>query len=83
MGAQPTVALNLDLPMLGKSLGYGVAFSCSDAENLESLLPRLDQGSGPVLLEVQVVTGSREDLGRPTLTPLENKRAFMDHLQEN
>lgn len=83
VGAQPTVALNLDLPMLGKSLGYGVAFSCSDAENLKSLLPRLDQRSGPVLLEVQVVTGSREDLGRPTLTPLENKRAFMDHLQEN
>jgi phosphonopyruvate decarboxylase len=33
---------------------------------------------GPSLLEVRIGIGSREDLGRPTSTPEQNKRAFMD-----
>ncbi len=32
---------------------------------------------GPSLLEVKICMGSRDDLGRPTSTPGENKRAFM------
>ena len=38
---------------------------------------------GPVLLEVKVKKGARNDLGRPTKTPIENKEAFMKFLRES
>jgi len=82
VGAQPTVAFNLDFPMLGEALGYTKALSCSDANGLQDALEVIKNSEGPVLLEVRVTTGSRADLGRPSLSPAENKAAFMDHLDE-
>lgn len=35
---------------------------------------------GPVLLEIKVRIDSRDDLGRPTTTPVENKEHFMDFI---
>lgn len=43
-------------------------------------LPKL---CGPVLLEIKVKIDSRENLGRPTTTPIENKEHFMDFLKIN
>ena len=37
---------------------------------------------GPVLLEVRVSSGNRDDLGRPEITLEQQKRAFMRHLEE-
>jgi phosphonopyruvate decarboxylase len=45
-----------------------------------SALGQLDQTEGPVLLELRVKIDSRDDLGRPTTTPIENKEAFMNEL---
>jgi phosphonopyruvate decarboxylase len=36
---------------------------------------------GPALLEIRVKIASREDLGRPTTTPAENKNHFMENLK--
>ena len=38
--------------------------------------------TGPNFLEVKVKPGSREDLGRPTIKPVDNKKAFMKFVQE-
>lgn len=81
VGAQPTVALELDFQMLGKALGYRRSVSCDDAAGLQSALTELKPGGGPVLLEVRVTPGSRSDLGRPSLTPQENKAALMGFLE--
>ena len=35
---------------------------------------------GPVLLEVKTNKGGRKDLGRPTRTPIQNKKDFMHFL---
>ena len=37
---------------------------------------------GPVLLEVKVNSGNRDNLGRPEITLEQQKRAFMRHLEE-
>ena len=34
-----------------------------------------------VLKEVKVKKGARKDLGRPTITPVQNKGSFMDFLK--
>ncbi|KAB5415645.1 phosphonopyruvate decarboxylase, partial [Bacteroides fragilis] len=43
-------------------------------------LEKLSGLSGPVLLEIKVRIDSRDDLGRPTTTPVENKEHFMDFI---
>jgi len=34
-------------------------------------------------LEVNVYPGSRDDLGRPTIKPIENKANFMNAIEKN
>ena len=38
---------------------------------------------GPSFLEVKIQPGSREDLGRPTIEPADNKEGFMGFLKIN
>ena len=38
------------------------------------------QFDGPVMLEIKIRPGARSDLGRPKTTPVENRDAFMDFL---
>ena len=53
-----------------------------DNENaLQSILHSLDTYEAPVFLEIKVRKGSREDLGRPTTTPIQNKESLMDFLR--
>lgn len=40
------------------------------------------RGEGPILIEVCCALHSREDLGRPKSSPLENKKAFMQSLKD-
>ena len=37
---------------------------------------------GPSFLEVKIQPGSREDLGRPTIKPVDNKENFMKFLEK-
>lgn len=55
-------------------------YSVVTREEIERILPRLQQCEGPVLLELRVKINSRADLGRPTTTPLENKKHFIAFL---
>ncbi|WP_195208975.1 phosphonopyruvate decarboxylase [Bacteroides intestinalis] len=77
VGGQPTVAFDVDLCKIAQACGYEIALSVSDSESLRETLERMKQMRGPILLEVKVRKGAREDLGRPTTTPVQNKEAFM------
>ena len=48
---------------------------------IEEAMKQLPKLCGPVLLEIKVKIDSRENLGRPTTTPIENKEHFMDFLK--
>ena len=81
VGGQPTVGLKIDLPAVAKAVGYAQTYSTDNMESLSSILRQISKaGQGPVLLEVKVKKGNRKDLGRPTTTPIENKEALMDFL---
>ena len=80
VGGQPTVGGKIDIPGLALSAGYIWAKKALDKDNLLSLFLEMRDINGPALLEVQVKKGFRKVLGRPTLSPIENKNSFMEFL---
>lgn len=80
VGGQPTVGLSIELPNIALAVGYRSAFSVCTVQELNNTLPKLNSIEGPVFLQVCVKKGNRKDLGRPTTTPIENKKALMSFL---
>lgn len=80
VGGQPTIGFNLDTTAIAKASGYRHAFTATTTDEMVSALQQLEHLEGPVLLELRVAINSRDDLGRPTTTPIENKEAFMGEL---
>ncbi|MFA3790618.1 phosphonopyruvate decarboxylase [Aliiglaciecola sp. SL4] len=80
VGGQPTVAGEIDMEMLAKASGYKAYYCASDEHSIASIWSSLTFNTGPVLIEIKISQGSRDDLGRPTSSPIENKEAFMQHV---
>ena len=80
VGGQPTVGLKIDLCGVAKAVGYKATYSVETMEQLEATLAEIKNAEGPVLLQVCVKKGNRKDLGRPTTTPIQNKEALMEFL---
>lgn len=77
VGGQPTVAGQMDFAAIATAVGYAVYFKAASLDELAAVWPAISGQAGPVLLEVRISAGSRDNLGRPTSSPEENKRAFM------
>ncbi|MBT5747025.1 MAG: phosphonopyruvate decarboxylase [Gammaproteobacteria bacterium] len=82
VGGQPTVCGNLDLSLVAKSMGYRWSACASTETEMLSSVQALSTIEGPAFLEIHVRAGSRKNLGRPTISPTENKRAFMRFLDQ-
>jgi len=82
VGGQPTVGFNVDFSSIASSCGYSSVQVARDEDELKQLLPEFMNATGPVLLEVRVALGSRNDLGRPKTTPAQNKAAIMEFLDD-
>ena len=83
VGGQPTIGLNIDIPNIAACCGYKKVISVEKREELQEILTSLAANEGPVLLEIKVKKGSRDNLGRPTMTAIENKTALMDFIQNS
>lgn len=79
VGGQPTVGGRFDFKAVAKASGYNAYDVASTVAEVREAWHRLDSIDGPVMLEVKITTGSRDDLGRPTTTAEENKLAFMTY----
>jgi phosphonopyruvate decarboxylase len=78
VGGQPTSANVIDFQKLSAAVGYKAYAVASDIQSLKDAWRSLINDTGPVLLEVKIRNGSREDLGRPKSTAEQNKIAFME-----
>ena len=78
VGGQQTSADAVSFSSLAKANGYNNVFSLSSKVQLEFQLNKFIKSLGPALLEVLVNAGSRKNLGRPTIKPIDNKLDFMD-----
>lgn len=82
VGGQPTVGNNINFEQIALGCGYKVSYHAKSIKELNTILNTIDKKEGPILIEVKSAIGSRDNLGRPTTTPIENKIAFMDYLKE-
>lgn len=82
VGGQPTVAGKVEFGKIALACGYKAAYCLSKLDELNMILSELEGIRGPIFIEMKSATGSRDDLGRPTTTPRENKNAFMQYVKE-
>ncbi len=82
VGGQPTLGFQMNITAIGEACGYRQTFSVATQQEIEQTLLRISQCEGPLLIELRVKIDSRTDLGRPTTTPQDNKRNFMDFLSD-
>jgi len=78
VGGQPTVGGRMDIPSIALNVGYQWAKMVSEESEIRLALNEMANIDGPALLEIQVKKGFRENLGRPTTTPIQNKEIFMN-----
>lgn len=82
VGGQPTLGFGIRIPEIAKACGYPYAETVSTTGEIKKALSDALQRKGPSLIEIRVGINSREDLGRPKTTPIENKEAFMKFIQD-
>lgn len=81
VGGLPTAAGGVDLCAVARACGYPRTFCVDGPEELSKALEAAKEGKQLTLIEVKCALGARDDLGRPTTTPRENKAAFMAALE--
>ncbi len=74
-GGQPTISRDIDLCGVARACNYKDVFRVSNLAGLTSSLQ--EKKGGLCFLEVMVNNSCRDNVGRPTSTPVENKVAFM------
>ncbi len=76
VGGQPTVAFEIDVVGMLSSAGFEHVETVRDIESLPAAVQRLAGGPRSALV-IEVAQGSRADLGRPTIAPVQNKADMM------
>lgn len=82
VGGMPSVAANIDWLSVAKACGYPYVISVNDFDRLDKELNAAKLRDTLTFIEVKSSLGSREDLGRPKTTALENKMSFMEYLSK-
>lgn len=82
VGGMPTVASAIDFVSIARACGYPSAVSVDSLDLLDKALADAKEKNELTMIEVRSSLGSRADLGRPTVSAVENKRAFMEYLSE-
>ena len=82
VGGMPTVALNMNFVQIAQACGYKNAVSVDNFEDLDKVLLEAKNRNELSFIEIKCSIGARDNLGRPTTTPIENKNGFMKYLNE-
>ena len=83
VGGQKTVIDSIDVIGIVKSTNYKDINSIGTPDELLKNLGDFFNNSGPSFLEIKLKPGSRTDLGRPTIKPIDNKRNLIEFLKIN
>ena len=77
----PIVSI-INLFAIGLSSGSNVVIAQRVGSGDRSALQKAVSRSGPLLLVIRCACGARSDLGRPTVSPVRNRNAFMEFLKD-
>ncbi len=81
VGGMPTAAKFVNLPLVAEACGYSYAATVDSYEKLEKQLNYIKNHQQLSFLEIKTSITSKKNLGRPTISPIENKNNFMKGLQ--
>ncbi|MCH5255815.1 MAG: phosphonopyruvate decarboxylase [Lachnospiraceae bacterium] len=82
VGGMPTVAGQIDLTAVAAACGYPNVICVDNFDDLDKELKAAKHRNSLSFIEVKCGLGARDDLGRPTTTPIENKNNFMQCIRE-
>lgn len=81
VGGQPTVGFDIDIGGILKAAGFKNVYAAYQVDDIQKYMAAL-KGETLSALIVYAKQGARGDLGRPTTTPLENKRMLMGKIAD-
>jgi len=81
VGGQPTIGFDISFQDVARAIGYKTILGARTREEIKQSIDILENGRGPSFVEIRVNPGCREDLGRPKMPLIENKRLFMEFLK--
>ena len=82
VGGQETSAKFISIPSLARATAYKKVISVDDEDSLKHAIIAFLDTKGPNFLEVVVKPGSRKNLGRPVIKPVDSKQALMNFLKK-
>lgn len=82
VGGQPTIGFDIDFRKIAEGFNYKETFQIKMLNEFDEIFESFKKSSGPSLLEILVNKGARKDLGRPTISPKENKNNFESFLKK-
>jgi phosphonopyruvate decarboxylase len=83
VGGQETLGYKVDFCSLALACGYRHSHTVDNAIDLVSAVNDLKSTNCVSMLEIKVGLNSRKNLGRPTITPIDNKIALMSNLMKD
>lgn len=81
VGGQPVAAPNLDYQSLFKALGYRHQWFASNVNEIEHAISLCYQNTGPIFIEIKIVSGQEDHLPRPTESPMTAVEKFRKCIQ--
>ena len=81
VGGQPTLGYDIDIPAVAMACGYKKALTVRTEEEIKKALKDALSSDGPIMIEIRVGINSRDNLGRPKTSPIENKNAFIEFIE--
>ena len=81
VGGQPTIGFNINFRKIAEGFNYTETFQIKTSDEFDKIFKSFINSKGPSLLEILVNKGARKNLGRPTISPKENKENFQTFIK--
>ena len=82
VGGQPTISNKIDIKSILIACGFSSTYEAKTKEEIRNCIIKMKNEDKCALI-LYTKQGSRDDLGRPTKTPVQNKEAFMAEIKKN
>ena len=80
VGGMPTAASGINLIEIAKACGYAKVKKVLNISELDEVLKEAKNSKELFFIEIKAAVGARKDLGRPTISAVENRQNFMQYL---
>ena len=80
-GGQDSVSRNVELARIAHFSGYPCSVETNSLEELNTFVKSWQKDKKLTFIHMQTAKGSKKDLGRPTVSPIQVKERFMEYLK--